>query len=137
MSKTGGSQQGTIRFKEELAHGANAGLDYPIVWLEPIYKKYNMNTDLSYADLYTLAGVVAIQQLGGPTIGWRAGRVDALDPSAVTPDGRLPDADKVFYDYFVPSPLCLYIIVILPLKCQYLLLFLFQLYNKHRIISVL
>lgn len=94
MSKTGGSQQGTIRFKEELAHGANAGLDYPVVWLEPIYSKYNKNTDLSYADLYTLAGVVAIQQLGGPTIGWRAGRVDALDPSAVTPDGRLPDADK-------------------------------------------
>ena len=29
--------------------------------------------------------------MGGPSITWRAGRVDALDPSAVTPDGRLPE----------------------------------------------
>ena len=27
MTKTGGSGGGTIRFKEELAHGGNAGLD--------------------------------------------------------------------------------------------------------------
>lgn len=32
--------------------------------------------------------------MGGPTIPWGAGRVDALDPSAVTPDGRLPNADS-------------------------------------------
>ena len=30
MSKTGGSEEGTIRFKEELAHGANAGLDVAV-----------------------------------------------------------------------------------------------------------
>jgi hypothetical protein len=30
----------------------------------------------------------------GPKIPWRAGRVDAPDANAVTPDGRLPDADK-------------------------------------------
>lgn len=47
-----------------------------------------------YADLWTLAGVVAIEHMGGPTIGWRAGRRDAADASACTPDGRLPDADK-------------------------------------------
>lgn len=94
MSKTGGSQGGTIRFQEELAHGANAGLDNAVMWLEPIYKKYNKISDLSYADLYTLAGVVAIQTLGGPKIGWRAGRVDSLDVKDVTEDGRLPDADK-------------------------------------------
>jgi catalase (peroxidase I) len=64
ISKTGGSEKGTIRFKEELAHGANGGLDLAISWLEPIYKKYNKNADLSYADLYTLAGVVAIKTLG-------------------------------------------------------------------------
>ena len=27
-------------------------------------------------------------------IGWRAGRVDSMDPADVTPDGRLPNADK-------------------------------------------
>lgn len=32
--------------------------------------------------------------MGGPVIPWSSGRVDALDPSAVTPDGRLPNADS-------------------------------------------
>jgi hypothetical protein len=74
MSKTGGSMGGTMRFKEELDHGANGGLDNAVAWLEPIYKKWNRKTDLSYGDLYTLAGVVAIETLGGPKIPWRAGR---------------------------------------------------------------
>ncbi|KAL7533036.1 hypothetical protein ACHAWF_004318 [Thalassiosira exigua] len=92
MSKDGGSGGGTIRFKEELAHGGNAGLgSTAVVWMEDIKKKYG--DSISYADLYTLAGVVAIKELGGPTIPWSSGRVDALDPSAVTPDGRLPNAD--------------------------------------------
>lgn len=94
ITKTGGSQFGTIRFNEELAHGANAGLDLAVSWLEPIYKKYNMKNDLSYADLYTLAGVVAIKSLGGPKIPWNAGRLDSFNVQDVTPDGRLPDADK-------------------------------------------
>lgn len=56
MSKTGGSQAGTIRFKEELAHGGNAGLaNTAVKWLEPIHAKY-ADSGLSYADLYTLAG---------------------------------------------------------------------------------
>jgi len=77
-----------------LDHGANAGLDLAITWLEPIKKKYDrLGFDLSYADLYTLAGVTAVAALGGPKIPWRAGRVDSIDPSDVTPDGRLPAAD--------------------------------------------
>eukprot|EP00640_Fibrocapsa_japonica_P002810 CAMPEP_0113944488 /NCGR_PEP_ID=MMETSP1339-20121228/34449_1 /TAXON_ID=94617 /ORGANISM="Fibrocapsa japonica" /LENGTH=272 /DNA_ID=CAMNT_0000949707 /DNA_START=433 /DNA_END=1251 /DNA_ORIENTATION=- /assembly_acc=CAM_ASM_000762 len=92
MTKTGGSGQGTIRFKEELEHGGNAGLgETAVVWMEDV--KANYGDSLSYADLYTLAGVVAIREMGGPIIPWRSGRVDALDPSAVTPDGRLPNAD--------------------------------------------
>lgn len=91
MSKTGGSGQGTIRFKEELAHGGNAGLDKMVAKLEPIHATF---PDVSYADLYTLGGKVAIEAAGGPTIAWRAGRKDALSPDAVTPDGRLPNADK-------------------------------------------
>lgn len=98
MSKDGGSGQGTIRFKEELAHGGNAGLGTTaVVWMEDVKKKYG--DSLSYADLYTLGGgkicdalqhlslrqivthctfilppktkVVAIKELGGPTIKWR------------------------------------------------------------------
>jgi cytochrome c peroxidase len=94
MTNTGGSNGGTIHFKEELAHGANAGLDTAQSWLEPIYKKYNKAADLSYADLYTLAAAQAIVTMGGPPIPWRAGRIDFQDASKVTPDGRLPDADK-------------------------------------------
>ena len=53
---TGGSGGGTIRFKDELAHGGNAGLAKTAVpWLEPIHAKY-AKAGLSYADLYTLAG---------------------------------------------------------------------------------
>jgi cytochrome c peroxidase len=37
---------------------------------------------------------VAIEAMGGPHIPWRSGRVDESDASKVTPDGRLPDADK-------------------------------------------
>ncbi len=94
MMKNGGSQKGTIRFEEELKHSANAGLDVAVAWLEPIYKKFNRVTDLSYADLYTLAGVVAIKELGGPDIKWRSGREDSYNTKDVTPNGRLPDADK-------------------------------------------
>ena len=50
----GGSNGGTIRFEEELAHTENAGLRQSAVrWLEPIHAKYK---GISYADLYTLAG---------------------------------------------------------------------------------
>ena len=50
--------------------------------------------DISYADLYTLAGVVAIEESGGPTIPFRFGRTDMPDGETSPPDGRLPDADK-------------------------------------------
>merc|ERR1719506_683197 len=63
IAKNGGSQGGTIRFKEELAHGGNAGLDKAVAKMEPIHKKH---PGLSYADLYTLGGVVAINNMGGP-----------------------------------------------------------------------
>jgi len=93
FQKNGGSEKGTIRFPEELAHGANGGLKEVIGWLAPIYDKYAPD-GLSNADLFTLAGVVAIRTLGGPTINWKSGRVDGF-VGDVTPDGRLPDAKDV------------------------------------------
>lgn len=48
---------------------------------------------ITYSDLWTLAGVCAIQEMQGPTIPWRPGRRDG-DVSACTPDGRLPDGSK-------------------------------------------
>jgi cytochrome c peroxidase len=72
--------------------GANAGLALARSILEPIKAKYGER--LSYADLWSLAGVAAIQEMGGPNIPWRAGRADAVSGEACTPDGRLPDATK-------------------------------------------
>jgi cytochrome c peroxidase len=59
---------------------ANAGLKVVRDLLEPIKAKY---PGLSYSDLWTLAGVVAIQEMGGPQIPWRSGRLDALAENCV------------------------------------------------------
>ena len=56
MTKTGGSGGGTMRFKEELSHGANAGLSKMVDKLEPLHAQF---PGVSYADTYTLAGKVA------------------------------------------------------------------------------
>jgi len=89
-TKTGGSNGATMRFPPENAWGANAGLKIARDFLEPIKAKY---PSLSYADLWTLAGCVAVESMGGPAIPWRAGRTDAAAPTTV-PDGRLPAADS-------------------------------------------
>ncbi|KAI9253479.1 heme peroxidase [Phascolomyces articulosus] len=90
-TKTGGSNGATMRFAPEAGHGANNGLVVARNLLEKIHEKY---PGISYGDLWTLASVVAIQELGGPTIPWRPGRQDAVGAHACTPDGRLPDATK-------------------------------------------
>lgn len=60
---------------------ANAGLKVVRDLLEPIKQKY---PGLSYSDLWTLAGVVAVQEMGGPQIPWRSGRKDALAENCVS-----------------------------------------------------
>jgi cytochrome c peroxidase len=87
--KTGGSNGSTMRLKPESSWGANAGLQGARDILEPLQKKHG----ISFADIYTLSGVVAIEKMGGPVIPWRAGRIDSAVPTSV-PDGRLPSADK-------------------------------------------
>jgi L-ascorbate peroxidase len=86
-SRSGGPL-GTIRFGQELAHGANAGLQIAVNLLQPIKELY---PDLSYADFYTLAGVVAVEVTGGPTIPFHPGRED--HPTCPV-EGRLPDATQ-------------------------------------------
>ena len=51
------------------------------------------NPWITYSDLWTLAGVCALQEMQGPKIPWRPGRMDR-DVSMCTPDGRLPDGAK-------------------------------------------
>ncbi|PPQ65554.1 hypothetical protein CVT24_010817 [Panaeolus cyanescens] len=89
-SKTGGSNYATMRFEPESLHGANAGLNVARDLMEKIKEEFPW---ISYGDLWTLAGVAAIQEMAGPHIPWRPGRIDGFAAQA-TPDGRLPDATQ-------------------------------------------
>jgi catalase (peroxidase I) len=51
--------------------------------------------DVSHGDIWTLAAVVAIEELGGPKIAWRPGRKDANSGHECPPDHRLPEPAKV------------------------------------------
>uniref|UniRef100_A0A7N0U6D4 Plant heme peroxidase family profile domain-containing protein n=1 Tax=Kalanchoe fedtschenkoi TaxID=63787 RepID=A0A7N0U6D4_KALFE len=63
-TKTGGPN-GFIRNEEEYTHGANNGLKIALDFCEQVKAKY---PKITYADLYQLAGVVAVEVTGGPTI---------------------------------------------------------------------
>ncbi|RDB16907.1 Cytochrome c peroxidase, mitochondrial [Hypsizygus marmoreus] len=89
-TKTGGSNYATMRFESEASHGANNGLNIARNLLEQVKNEFDW---ISYGDLWTLAGVTAIQEMAGPKIPWRAGRIDGQAADA-TPDGRLPDATQ-------------------------------------------
>ena len=56
------------------------------------FHQFFIITKINILDLWTLSGVVAIEEMGGPTINWKPGRVDTNDQSKVPPNGRLPDA---------------------------------------------
>ncbi|XP_027360368.1 L-ascorbate peroxidase 3-like [Abrus precatorius] len=86
-TKTGGPN-GSIRSEEELNHAANKGLKTAVEFCEEVKVKY---PKVSYADLYQLAGIVAVEVTGGPTIDFIPGRKDSLESP---PEGRLPDAKQ-------------------------------------------
>ncbi|KAF9163358.1 heme peroxidase [Actinomortierella ambigua] len=86
----GGSSPATMRYKPEAGHGANAGLGIARERLNRIKDQF---PEISYGDLWTLAGVVAIQEAGGPIMNWRAGRIDGEEEHS-PPEGRLPDAGR-------------------------------------------
>ncbi|EIE21758.1 heme peroxidase [Coccomyxa subellipsoidea C-169] len=90
-SNTGGSNGATMRFPPESGIGANKGLDVARKLLDPLKEQFPW---ISYSDLWTLAGAVAIEEMGGPEIPWRPGRTDQPDGKNCPPDGRLPDASK-------------------------------------------
>ncbi|KAK4971922.1 hypothetical protein LTR66_011367 [Elasticomyces elasticus] len=85
---TGGSNGAGMRYESEGGDPANAGLQHARVFLEPVKSAHPW---ITYADLWTLAGVVAIREMGGPDIQWLPGRTDFTDDSKLPPRGRLPD----------------------------------------------
>lgn len=89
-TKTGGSNYATMRFEPESLHAANNGLNVARAVMEKVKTEFDW---ISYGDLWTLAGVCAVQEMAGPKIPWKAGRIDGFSKDA-TPDGRLPDATQ-------------------------------------------
>ncbi|WFD27455.1 cytochrome-c peroxidase [Malassezia nana] len=85
---TGGSNGAGMRYEEEGGDPANNGLQNARTFLEPIKRKHPW---ITYADLWTLAGVTAIKAMGGPEIEWKPGRTDFANTKYLPPRGRLPD----------------------------------------------
>ena len=120
-NNTGGSNGATMRFQPEKNDPENSGLSKAISLLSPIVEKYPW---LSTADIWILAGYVAIESTGGPPIPFCIGRKDFTEEEAkelygdmLCPFGdgklnpntsRLPSAD-LGSDLNVPSACPMYI----------------------------
>ncbi|XP_062144791.1 L-ascorbate peroxidase 3-like [Alnus glutinosa] len=86
-SKTGGPN-GSIRTEDELKHSANAGLEIAVRLCELVKAKH---PKITYADLFQLAGVVAVEVTGGPSIEFVPGRKDSFEADE---EGLIPDAKQ-------------------------------------------
>ena len=82
--RTGGTNGCTMRFPKERADPENAGFDKAVAAMEKVHSRHPY---LSKADLYALAGTVAIEAMGGPAIPFQTGRQDWGEAQAVERNG--------------------------------------------------
>eukprot|EP01012_Entosiphon_sulcatum_P047083 TRINITY_DN6371_c0_g2_i1.p2 TRINITY_DN6371_c0_g2~~TRINITY_DN6371_c0_g2_i1.p2 ORF type:complete len:256 (-),score=33.60 TRINITY_DN6371_c0_g2_i1:44-811(-) len=93
VDHTGGSCTGaTMRFAPESTQGANNGLAVARDALATVRAAF---PGISYADLWQLAAVVAVADMGGPEIAFVPGRKDASNCARCAAWlGRLPDGNR-------------------------------------------
>lgn len=80
-----------MRFEPERSDPDNAGLS---IIRDLLHHVKQAHPEISHADLWAFAGVVAIEFLGGPPIPFNFGRTDDATSARCPANGRLPDASK-------------------------------------------